>query len=107
MPSARKRKPAVRDAQWIEGARDTRASFEENSRAAKGYDAWAKQTKDEITGTFMRKADRNRIRTAARQFRRDASSPNVDYTDSRPDLQRTRHNLRYRNIRRAFGLSAG
>lgn len=101
MPSARNRKPAVRDARWIEGARDTRAGMEGNSRAAKGYDAWAKQIKDEMTGTFMRKADRNRISTAARQFRRDNAQGNVQMGTSMS------HGDRYRNIRRAFGMSAG
>lgn len=55
----------------------------------------------------MRSGDKSRLRASARQIRKDASLRGNDYQYGTREEVKAQHNARYRNIRAAFGMSAG
>lgn len=79
-------------------------SYEKSRMRASGWDrAFPKDDK----GRFVPKAERNQDKTIARQIRKNSSLRGNDYefgTKAQVDAQ---HRSRYRQIRGAFGMSAG
>ena len=107
MPSPRNR-VARRGANTVGAMRNgaNRSSYETANNAARNLDQLARQGR-EGNGSFMRQADKNRLRTAARQIRSDVSNPGNEYREGTREELQAQHRATYRNIRRAFGMAAG
>ena len=108
MAYPRQRKPALRSPYYVSGpnSRAANDSYELSNQFAREYDNIANRGRED-NGAFMRKADKARIKTTARQIRHNVSNPGNDYQYGTREEVAAQHNARYRNIRRAFGMSAG
>lgn len=105
-----RRKPASFPSDIVGGiARNNSAaaegSYEQARMNAKVWDRTRKT--DSLSGKFTRKADRIQDKTIARQIRKNSSVRGNDYQYGTKEQVQAQHNSRYRNIRRAFGMSAG
>lgn len=112
MPSPRNRKPAKISADAIKDIRRTasRLNYEDRRGLANMSDNEASKPRFSVgnyRGQFKSRADMNRQATIARQIRKDASLRGNDYQYGTREQVAAQHNSRYRNIRRAFGMSAG
>ena len=101
---------ARRDASYTpfmsQASRTINKGYEQRLTQADYFDNLANRGREK-NGQMMRKADKNRLRTTARQIRHDASVQGNEYQYGTADEVRAQHNARYRNIRRSFGLAAG
>ena len=88
------------------GALTPTPSFENSRNSAKYYRGLSKETRS-YNGSFRRKADRNRDAYIARQISHNSAARGNDYQYGTREEVAAQHNARYRNIRRAFGMSAG
>lgn len=108
MAYSRKRKPAKKPRTLPEtaGSLVKGQNYETRNWLAEQYDGVADYGRNP-NGTMIRKADKNRYRTAARQIRHNSKVRGNDYEYGTREQISAQHNARYRNIRRAFGMSAG
>lgn len=86
----------------IRTRRDSHEGFEGNRNAQNANNARSTSGRGQ-GGRFITRGDRNAYATLARAAAQNQRTNNYDYTQP----SNYSHDARYRNIRRAFGMSAG
>lgn len=90
----------------IRARRDSHAGFEGNRQAANANNARAASGRGQ-GGQFISRGDRNAYRTIARAAAQNQRTNNTHYELGTKAEVQAQHNARYRDLRAAFGMSAG
>lgn len=102
MANRRKRTTAQEVTETIRNDRRRHLGFEKNGDFQNIANRIARKGRDS-SGQFMTRGDRNAFAALARANAQNQRTNNYDYTKP----SNYSHDARYRNIRRAFGMSAG